>query len=138
MTVQITITIKDRCSLDIQHQGDAHVLEDCGMEAVELLAGYVDKIALVHAHNRECDLCGSEKANVLDKFACRNGIADPVVNRVVDKFRSRSVSGTLKYKTNLERNDLPNWAWVQHLQEELMDAVNYLEKIQVLAERGQG
>jgi len=138
MTVQITITIKDRCSLDIQHQGDAHVLEDCGMEAVELLAGYVDKIALVHAHNRECDLCGSEKANTLNRFACRNGIADPVVNRVVDKFRSRSVAGTLKYKTNLERNDLPNWAWLLHLQQELMDGCNYIEKLLILAERGEG
>lgn len=62
--------------MDIQHHGDAATLAACGIEAVEMVAGYVDQVALTLAHNRECDLCGSEKANVLNKFACRNGLTE--------------------------------------------------------------
>ncbi len=53
---------------------------------------------------------------------------DPVVERVVDKFVSRSDVGFAKYGVTL--NDDPSKVvdWLNHLQEELMDAVLYLQK----------
>jgi len=52
---------------------------------------------------------------------------DPIVEQVVEKLRSRSDVGQLKYGTTLERTDLTPEQWLAHLQEELMDAVNYIE-----------
>ena len=37
--------------------------------------------------------------------------------------------GEAKYGTTMDRNDLTPMEWIQHLQEELMDAVVYLEKV---------
>lgn len=54
---------------------------------------------------------------------------DTVVRRVVDKFHTRSEVGFKKYGTNLDRTDLTLLQWMKHLQEELMDATVYLEKI---------
>jgi len=54
---------------------------------------------------------------------------DNIVERVVSLFRSRSQRGIEKYGTTLEENELSNSEWLQHLQEELMDAALYVEKI---------
>jgi hypothetical protein len=54
---------------------------------------------------------------------------DPVVERVVDKFVSRSDVGFAKYGVTLEDDKSNLFAWVNHLQEELMDAVLYLQKL---------
>ena len=52
---------------------------------------------------------------------------DPVVERVVDKFVSRSDVGFAKYGVTLEDDKSNIFAWVNHLQEELMDALLYIE-----------
>jgi len=54
---------------------------------------------------------------------------DEIVERVVSLFRSRSERGIQKYGTTLDKNELSNREWLQHLQEELMDAALYVEKI---------
>lgn len=54
---------------------------------------------------------------------------DNIVERVVSLFRSRSQRGIQKYGTTLDKNELSNREWLQHLQEELMDAALYVEKI---------
>ena len=54
---------------------------------------------------------------------------DEIVERVVSLFRSRSQRGIQKYGTTLDKNELSNRDWLQHLQEELMDAALYVEKI---------
>lgn len=54
-------------------------------------------------------------------------IVDPIVRSVVVQFQRRSELGRQKYGTDLTREDLSPAQWVQHLQEELMDAINYLE-----------
>jgi len=54
---------------------------------------------------------------------------DGIVKRVIEAFRKRSERGLEKYGTTLERNDLTNLEWLQHLQEELMDATLYIEKL---------
>jgi hypothetical protein len=54
---------------------------------------------------------------------------DPVVERVVDKFVSRSDVGFAKYGVTLNDDKSNLFAWINHLQEELMDAVLYLQKL---------
>ena len=53
---------------------------------------------------------------------------DPVVHRVVQKFVSRSDIGFAKYGVTLEQDPSRMFEWLNHLQEELMDAVLYLQK----------
>ena len=54
---------------------------------------------------------------------------DSVVTSVVEKFKQRSEFGQRKYGTNLDRTDLSFLQWTTHMQEELMDAILYLEKL---------
>ncbi len=58
---------------------------------------------------------------------------DPVVERVVDKFIDRSDVGFKKYKVTLEDDHSDMFAWINHLQEELMDATLYLQKLKEAA-----
>jgi hypothetical protein len=53
---------------------------------------------------------------------------DPVVRRVCQKFVGRSNVGYEKYGVTLEDDPSEMLAWLNHLQEELMDAVLYLQK----------
>lgn len=54
-------------------------------------------------------------------------MSDRIVTRVTDKFQQRSSVGILKYGTTLETNNKDNY--LKHLQEELMDATLYIEKL---------
>jgi hypothetical protein len=54
---------------------------------------------------------------------------DKYVNRVLNRFKERSEVGIKKYSTTLERNDLNTLEWLTHLQEELMDATLYIERL---------
>ena len=52
-----------------------------------------------------------------------------IEERVIDKIRERARVGEDKYKTTMEREDLSFDDWMTHLQEELLDACVYLEKL---------
>jgi len=52
---------------------------------------------------------------------------DKIVESVVNKFNERSELGIKKYKTTLAENNTDNF--LVHLQEELMDATLYIEKL---------
>ena len=54
---------------------------------------------------------------------------DKNVENVVTQLRNREEEGLRKYGVNTERQDLSNLEWLQHLQEELMDASVYIEKL---------
>lgn len=54
---------------------------------------------------------------------------DANVEQVRAKLLLRSQIGLKKYGVTTERNDLDLIAWVQHLQEELMDAAVYAERL---------
>ena len=56
-------------------------------------------------------------------------IMDKVVEDVVAKYRQRSEVGIAKYGTTLEDNKATLIEWLTHLQEELMDATLYIEKL---------
>jgi hypothetical protein len=52
---------------------------------------------------------------------------DPIVEQVKELFDERSQTGIRKYGTTLQENNIDNF--FKHLQEELMDAVLYLQKL---------
>lgn len=52
-----------------------------------------------------------------------------IEERVIAKIRQRRDAGRIKYGTTMEREDLSFTQWLQHLQEELMDAAIYAEKL---------
>jgi len=54
---------------------------------------------------------------------------DSIVAAVVASFLQRSEVGQKKYGTTLDRTDLKPLDWIQHTQEELMDAILYLERL---------
>lgn len=52
---------------------------------------------------------------------------DKIVQSVCDKLNKRSQVGITKYKTTLDESDEILIVRLNHLQEELMDACNYIE-----------
>lgn len=54
---------------------------------------------------------------------------DKFVKQVIEKYLDRAEAGLEKYGTTLERNDLTTDEWLNHLQEELMDATLYIERL---------
>jgi hypothetical protein len=55
--------------------------------------------------------------------------ADPIVEAVRKRLALRSEEGQRKYGTTLMRTDLNRLAWLRHLQEELLDAALYVERL---------
>jgi hypothetical protein len=56
-------------------------------------------------------------------------VEDPIVLKVMSKFYDRSQRGIEKYGTMLTRTDLDFIDWVTHLQEEMLDAALYCERL---------
>lgn len=54
---------------------------------------------------------------------------DPIVERVRQKLLERSQTGLQKYGVGLDRTDLTTREWLLHLQEELLDAAGYIERL---------
>lgn len=52
-------------------------------------------------------------------------IEDSVANKIIE----RAEHGVKKYKQTMERHDLTTLQWLNHHQEELMDALVYSEKL---------
>lgn len=53
---------------------------------------------------------------------------DKIIERVINKIKNRSDVGYKKYGVTLKDDDQSLETWLTHIQEELMDAVNYIEK----------
>ena len=56
-------------------------------------------------------------------------ISDSIVESVINKYKHRSKLGIEKYGRTLDRDDIDLMGWLNHLQEELMDATLYIEKL---------
>ena len=52
-----------------------------------------------------------------------------IEDEVCKKIKKRAVVGKKKYGVTMERTDLSKRDWLVHLQEELMDAVVYVERL---------
>jgi len=55
---------------------------------------------------------------------------DSTTERLVDQLRERHWHGLKKYGTTLDRTDLDVPQWIQHLREELLDGLGYLQRIE--------
>ena len=68
------------------------------------------------------------------KIAVMHEFRDPVVKRVVDKFRTRSDEGFRKYGTTLDEERTTKMKglmkYLIDIQEELMDAILYIQTAQ--------
>ena len=53
-----------------------------------------------------------------------------ILDEVINDFRKREERGLMKYGVTMDREDLLSHEWIQHMMEELMDAIIYLKKIQ--------
>lgn len=53
-----------------------------------------------------------------------------ILDEVIEDFRKREERGFMKYGVTMDREDLLSHEWIQHMMEELMDAIIYLKKIQ--------
>ena len=49
-------------------------------------------------------------------------INDKIINRVIDKIQKRAEAGYKKYGVGLDKDEQSLDTWLNHLQEELMDA----------------
>ena len=56
---------------------------------------------------------------------------DKIIKQVVEKFKERSNVGYKKYGVTLHDDEPSLHKWLNHLQEELMDAINYIEKLKM-------
>ena len=65
----------------------------------------------------------------LNEIPMNQQVEDPIVMAVFAKYAERSQRGIEKYGTILTRTDLNLTDWLNHLQEELMDATLYIEKL---------
>jgi hypothetical protein len=55
-------------------------------------------------------------------------VKDPIIRKVINKIIGRSETGFKKYGVTLKDDTTDLDGWLNHLQEELMDAVNYIER----------
>jgi len=53
---------------------------------------------------------------------------DSITKKTINEFLERAKKGKEKYGCTLDRNDLIDIDYIQHLKEELMDGVLYLNK----------
>lgn len=63
----------------------------------------------------------------MDREVLGRHVTDKYVKAVKAKLTNRAAAGLIKYGVNLEREDLNTLDWLNHLQEELLDASGYLE-----------
>jgi uncharacterized protein Yka (UPF0111/DUF47 family) len=54
---------------------------------------------------------------------------DPIVDRVCQRLIERSLAGQRKYGCKMTRLDIDFLGWLNHLQEELLDAAVYVERL---------
>ena len=71
----------------------------------------------------------------IDRDVINSFDKDPIVQKVIDKFSERSEVGIKKYNTTLQENSDGLLKFLTHLQEELMDATLYIEKIKSIIEK---
>lgn len=58
-----------------------------------------------------------------------------ILDEVIGDFERREKKGIETYLTTMDREDLSASDWIVHLQEELMDAVLYLKKLEHIQKR---
>lgn len=57
-----------------------------------------------------------------------------IEDAVIAKINARAAAGVIKYGVSMERGDLSRLDWLNHLQQELIDGLAYIEKLIQLEE----
>lgn len=67
----------------------------------------------------------------LDGFTVRDNrpVSDPIVQAIMDKFKTRHFQGMKTYGVTLAENKASILEWINHAQEECMDQILYLERL---------
>jgi len=68
----------------------------------------------------------------MEHLSKMSNIRDKVIERVINKIKARSDVGYKKYGVTLHDDEQTLETWLTHIQEELMDAVNYIEKAKLV------
>ena len=58
-----------------------------------------------------------------------SGVVDSNVEAIREHLKARMERGYQKYGVTTERTDIDLLGWLQHLQEELLDAAVYIERL---------
>lgn len=61
---------------------------------------------------------------------------DFINGRVISQLKDRAAVGWEKYNTDMTRKDIDLFGWLQNLQEELLDAAVYVERLKYEMEDG--
>ena len=89
-----------------------------------IISASVQRLLIFKEHKQ-----GHTDTQCLKQLEIMNKPKDVIIERVIQKFKNRSEVGFKKYGVTLKDDDLPLDMWLTHIQEELMDAVNYIEKV---------
>ena len=105
--------------------------------------GYSDlsqdrKIAIVPQIIEPIQITIEKMGEAIENTSINSYCSDSIVNNVISAFIGRSNVGLQKYGTTLDREDLSILDWIQHAQEEHMDAILYLEKLKTEIKKGKG
>lgn len=65
------------------------------------------------------------------RYTMDKPLCDPVVETVMSKFFHRHLQGMRNYGKPMSRTDIDKTGWMNHLQEELMDAILYIERLKM-------
>ena len=52
-----------------------------------------------------------------------------ILDDVIHKMRQREIAGRVEHGATMDRDDLSEMQWLQHLQDELLDGALYVEKL---------
>ena len=55
--------------------------------------------------------------------------ADPIIEKVLNRIKSRADKGIIKYAMSMEENPGDVVYWLRHLQEEMLDGAAYIERL---------
>lgn len=60
----------------------------------------------------------------------KKNVYDPTIEAIIKRIRERSEAGMIKYGQSMRDNNKKSFKeWIEDVQEELYDAIAYLEKI---------
>lgn len=71
---------------------------------------------------------------VCDEIDSLENLDENIRSSMKSSIKSRCKAGEVKYGVTLERDDLSELEWLNHLQEELLDALNYATRIQAISD----
>jgi hypothetical protein len=113
--------------LGYQQEGYSDLSQDKKIAIVPQVV-YKDTKIQVHVEEISTEEISTEEIST-EEISLTKYTSDSVVNTVIESFIKRSNIGLQKYGTTLDRDDLKVLDWIQHAQEEHMDAILYLEKL---------